>query len=54
MTNITIAAFNKITIAMIIFSEEDLNNSPWIEGMYFLAAIIYVITIVVYWVLRRR
>ena len=37
-----------------MISVDDLNNAPWIEGMYFLAAAIYAATILLYWVLRKR
>ena len=50
--NIITIAFTAIYI--IIIRVEDLNNAPWIEGMYFVAAFIYAATILLYWSLRKR
>ena len=41
-------------LIIVMISVDDLNNAPWIEGMYFLAAAIYAATILLYWVLRKR
>ena len=48
------SAKNFIIIVLVMISVDDLNNAPWIEGMYFLAAAIYAATILLYWVLRKR
>ena len=48
--NIIIIAFTTIFIIRV----DDLNNAPWIEGMYFVAAFIYAVTILLYWSLRKR
>ena len=41
-------------IIIILVRVDDLNNAPWIEGMYFIAAFIYAATILLYWSLRKR
>ena len=42
------------SIVIVIIRVDDLNNAPWIEGMYFIAAFIYAATILLYWSLRKR
>ena len=43
-----------MALYIVMVSVDDLNNAPWIEGMYFLAATIYAATILLYWVLKNR
>ena len=32
----------------------DINNSPWMEAMFFLSAAIYSVAFLTFWVVRRR